>query len=426
VSSPLDSPEEEQDVISLEEATRRWLEAVPSLGAEVCALEEAAGRVAAEAVRAPEDLPGFDNAAMDGYAVRAADLGRERLRVVGEVAAGDPGQVRVGAGEAVRIYTGAPLPPGADTVVPQEDVEAEGDGIRLLQPPAAGAHVRPRGDDVRRGDVIVERGAVLGTGEVALLAASGTLRVRVVRRPRVAILTTGSEVREPEEPMEPGTIRNSNRILLEELLGRWGARIVWSRHVRDEPDAMGRLVREAVEGGADLLVTVGGVSVGRYDFVRRVLAEEGFQEIFWRVRMKPGKPVLAAARPGEGEGRILACGLPGNPVSAFVTAHLYILPALDRMEGRLEPRCPWVEAVFEGEAVRSKKRTTFLTSRAWSHNGRLFVRRLEPQGSHRLSSLLRCNALLRLEGDAELVPGQTARVLLVGPLGTEEAPGRAS
>ena len=301
-------PDERRPVLSVEEALERILATVRLLKPERVGLLEAAGRVLAEEVTADRDIPPLTNSAMDGYAVRGADLapcsGRSptgssvRLRVVGEVAAGHVVPVQVEPGTAVRIMTGAPVPAGADTVVRFEDTRPstgsghrlDSDWVEILKAPPTGANVRPAGEDVRAGQVVLQPGQVLRPQEIGMLAAVGRVEVAVVRRPRVAILATGDEVVPPDQPPGPGQIRDANSYTVAAQVQAFGGVPLILGVVRDREALVRQGMREALAQGADFIVTSGGVSVGDFDLVKQVLAAEGEMH-FWSLNMKPGRPL---------------------------------------------------------------------------------------------------------------------------------------
>ena len=313
------------DLPRIDEALALVLAHVRPLPLEDVPVASAAGRVLGEDARAVIDLPPFDSSAMDGYAVRAADTPGP-LRVVGHSAAGRPEARAVGPGEAVVISTGAVVPAGADAVVPVERTT----GDVVVESVDKSDNVRPRGGDVRAGDIVVPAGSPLGAPQVSALAAAGVAVVRCGRRPRVAVLSTGSELRAPGEPLAPGQIYESNSLLIAAQLGVAGAIATVFASVADDAAATRAALEQALEH--DVLVTSGGVSVGPHDLVRSTLAELGAQEVFWRVAVKPGKPIAFAVR-----GESLVFGLPGNPVSALVGLELFVCPALRALQGAREP-----------------------------------------------------------------------------------------
>ncbi len=316
--------------LSADEALARILEHVPVVrGVERLHLRAALGRVLAEPIDSPVDVPQHTNSAMDGYAVRAADLpatGTTRLDVIGSAFAGKPCGVPVAAGSAVRIMTGAAMPAGADTVVMQEHVRREGDVIELDGGHKRGQNVRAAGEDLARGDRVLDQGHVIGPAELGLVASLGIGEVSVCRRVRVAYFSTGDELRSIGEPLGAGDIYDSNRYTLYGMLHAMGAEIIDMGVVRDRRDAVEAALREAAEL-ADLVITSGGVSVGEADYIKEVLAAIG-EVRFWKVAMKPGRPLAFGSL---GQARFF--GLPGNPVSVMVTFSQFVAPALRRMAG---------------------------------------------------------------------------------------------
>ncbi len=312
--------DENRPVLSVEQALECVLAAVRVLEPERVNLLEALGRVLAEEVCGDRDIPPLANAAMDGYALRAADLDAPapvRLRLVGSVAAGHVSSLSMGPGQAVRIMTGAMLPAGADTVVQFEHTRADGQWVEVLRPPRAGANVRPAGEDVQAGEVVLRPGKRLRPQEIGMLAALGHLRVAVVRRPRVAILATGDEVVPPQEAPGPGQIRDANSYTVASQVARWGGVPLLLGVARDQEELVRRGVREALAQQADLIVTSGGVSVGDFDLVKTVLATEGEMR-FWSLAMKPGRPLAFGV-----VGGVPLLGLPGNPVAAMISMELF-------------------------------------------------------------------------------------------------------
>lgn len=378
-------------MISPHAALSKILKRVGALDAESVPLAEAVGRVLAGDIRAREDLPGFDNSAMDGCAVRASDCAVVpcRLKVLSVARAGSASRVRVGRGQAVRIMTGAPLPPGADAVVMKEFTAPGPDGMaRILRIPGRGDHIRPRGEDVRRGARLLRRGVRLRPYEVALLAAQGIVRARVIRQPRVAILATGDELTASSGRLAAGNIRNSNGPALSAALSRWGARVVVSRIVRDDPAALGRAMRAAL-ARADLLLVTGGVSVGDFDHTREVLVRIGARIVFHKVAMKPGKPLLFALRGGKP-----VFGLPGNPVSVMVSVEEFVRPALETLQGHA-PGHPSYHLVGTADKAYPKPgdRQQYLFCRARASGDGYRLNIIRPQGSAMMAMACSANAL---------------------------------
>jgi molybdopterin molybdotransferase len=375
------------------------------LDGEDVAASDALGRVLAEDVTAAADVPPFDNSAMDGYAIHPGAAERT-LRVVDEARAGRPAARGPGVGEAVRISTGAPVPAGAGAVVPLEHVRDAADGAVVLDrdvPP--GANVRRAGEDLRAGQVVLARGTTLGPGELGAAVAAGRASLRCARRPRVAIVVTGDELVAPGEALAPGQIHNSNATVLATLAAAAGAEIVAARQVGDDRGATEAALGDALQA-ADLLVVSGGVSVGRHDHVKAALETLGVQERFWRVALKPGKPVWFGAREGT-----LAFGLPGNPVSAAVCFSLFARPALRALQGAQpeEPRTARLGADVKRSPDREQAvRVTLATD----PKGVLVATPTGPQGSHILSSLVGAAGLALVPpGDGPLVTGSTVAVL---------------
>jgi molybdopterin molybdotransferase len=303
------------------------LDRLRPLAAEEVALADVDGRVLAEDVTSPFDLPHWDNSAMDGFAVRAADCAPGvRLEVTGTIAAGDPEVIEVLPGAAVRILTGAHMPPGADTVIPFEQVEEADGTIRVAQAVEPGNHVRVRGGDMRTGDVCLRAGTIVGPPEVAVLASLGRVAVPVHRRPRVAILSTGNELLQPGEPLRPGAIYDSNASMLAAATTRAGGIPELLGVAHDDVDALRTLLRAGLE--ADVLVTSAGVSTGERDLVRETLAELGAEELFYKVDIQPGRPFACAVA-----GTTCVLSLPGNPVAALLTFEMLVRPALRRLQG---------------------------------------------------------------------------------------------
>ncbi len=400
--------------LSVEEARARAMAAMRPLSHERVSLTEAHGRVLAEEVHARADIPPHDNSAMDGFALRAADVaGTEAsLAIIGEVAAGHVAERALAAGEAFRIMTGAPIPEGADAVVMVEHTEGDGARVRVTRPVQVGDHIRRAGEDVRAGQVILWPGVTLGPAELGVLASQQRAQLRVARRPIVAILSTGDELRDLDQPLGPGAIAETNSYALAALVREAGGEPRRLPLVRDDR----KLLRAAIEQArsADAIVSTGGVSVGEHDHVKAVLDELGAQWSFWRVDMKPGKP-LAVARLGDTP----YYGLPGNPVSAMVSFLLFVRPSLRKAQGCAVPfDLPLVRATLSAPLKSKSDRRSYLRARvSAATDGTLQVAPMPRQGSHVLTSMIGANGLIVLDpGTHALEPGTPVSVHLLAPV----------
>jgi molybdopterin molybdotransferase len=369
-------------LLEVEAAWERVAAACAPLPAETVPVAAALGRVAAADARSAVDLPPFDRSAMDGYALRAADTDPPApLRVAGELAAGDVARETLAAGTAVGITTGAALPPGADSILRVEDAQVEDGLVTPAGPLAPGRHVRYRGEDVRRGDVLAPAGAPLGVHTVTALASAGVGAVEVHRRPVVHVLATGTELLEVGAPPEPGRVHESNRLTLQLLAEGAGAEVVVHPVVPDDAAATRTALEAALAG--DVVAVTGGVSVGPHDHVKPALAAAGAEEIFWRVRLKPGKPLWFGRR-----GATLVFGMPGNPLSTVACALLFLLPALRRLQGEAAAAPAFVPARLAAPAAPADGRTTLLTARLQrADHGLLEATPTEGQGSHLTGAL---------------------------------------
>lgn len=393
-----------RNLISIDEAHRLVLERVERLPAETIGLEAALGRVLADDASATVDLPPFDSSAMDGFALRSSDT-PGRLPVVHRIAAGAPAPRSLEAGEAMGIATGGLVPEGADAVVPFEYVVEHDNTIVVEQPVEGGANLRPTGGDVRAGETVVEAGARLEARHLAGLAAAGIPDVRVARRPRAAVVVTGSELRPPGEALEPGQIYEANGILLEAQLDSAGAEIERASPVVDEE----AVHREAFARGleADVLVTSGGVSVGPHDLVRAILAELGVEEVFWGVSMKPGKPISFGVA-----GHRLVFGLPGNPVSVLVGFELFVRPALLALQGSVDPGPRFERGVLGSQLTRNPVRDELVRARIRRLSDGPVLEPLAGRESHMIVRAAGADALVLVpRGDGDLAAGEPVEFL---------------
>jgi molybdopterin molybdotransferase len=397
-----------RELLALEEALNLVLGRLRPLTGERVPLRRAGGRVLAEPAHAGVDLPPFPSSAMDGFAVRAGDTPGE-LRIAGaSVAAGAPAERPLEPGEATPIATGGVVPEGADAVVPVEDVVQGDNRVEISSPVELGAHVRPQGGDAHRGDVVVEAGLVLGPAQLGALAAAGLAEVVCVRRPRAAVVVTGSELRQPGEPLEYGQIYEANGVILASQLESAGALVTAVESVADEAADHRRAFETALE--SDLVLSSGGISVGPHDLVRRVATELGVQEIFWRVAVKPGKPVWFGVR-----GATLVLALPGNPVSSLVGFELFVRPALLGLQGAADPRPDFAVGVLGRAVRRNEARDEFVRSRRVTTPGGVSLEPLEGQESHMIARAALADSLVHVpRGKGELASGAPVRYLPLG------------
>jgi molybdopterin molybdotransferase len=398
------------NLLSVDDARSRVLDSVEPLATEKVSLRDALGLVSAAEIRASHPLPRFDNSAMDGYAVVAADTAGAgefspvTLEVVGEVRAGGSDDVVVASGSAARIMTGAPLPAGADAIAIVEVTEEKDGKVLVKSSVEKSQHVRPAGDDLDAGEILVGEGLELGPGELALLGSMGVTPVEVRRGPRVALLITGDELVDPEEEPGPGQIRDSNQLALLALLERAGARPVLFERVPDRREAVVDAFARAAEV-ADLVVSSGGVAVGRYDFVKDVVEELGNIEL-WRVAMQPGKPVVLGSVSG-----VPFLGLPGNPVSVHVGFEQFVRPAIRRMRGCSSLLRPTLDATLTETITKRPGRLHFVRVRLRNRDKEWFATPTGPQGSHIQSSLVDCHGVARFgREESKLTEGQSVTV----------------
>jgi molybdopterin molybdotransferase len=403
------------DWIGLEAAIARILDAVALIGPEDTALDQSLGRVLAEDATSPVDLPPWHNSAMDGFAVRSADVSgaREdapvRLVLIESVQAGGFPTLAVGKGQAIKIMTGAPLPVGADSVVRVEHTRQERNTVSVLSDADAGRNIRKRGEDVMAGRAVLSAGALLRPGEIGLLASIGQARVLVRRKPVVAILSTGDELVDVdgfEEAKAGRRIVNSNSYALAAAARATGCEPRMLGIARDERAHLHELLTQGLK--ADVLVTSAGASVGEHDLVKDVLEELGVRTHFWRVRIRPGSPFSFGTSPDQ----VPVFGLPGNPVSALVTFEILVKPALRKMLGRRTLHSPVVQARLAERVTTTTGLTQFMRVRLVAEDGLLVARLTGPQGSGILSSIAHADGLMVVPEDVgELEAGATVRVV---------------
>jgi molybdopterin molybdotransferase len=400
-------------LLSVAEARQHLLAAFRPLETEIIPLPKAAGRVLSHDVTSQLDLPLFANSSMDGFAVRSADIVSadpkrpRKLRVVDDVPAGQVSSIHLKPGEAVRIMTGAPLPDGADAVVPVEDTDqyrtemVSGtqvpEHVEIRRPVDPGAYIRPKGQDVSFGEVVLHRNMRLRPQDVGFLAMLGIAEVPVYRRPRIGLLSTGDELLPVERPLQPGKIHDSNAYTLAALVDRDGGHAIKLGIAPDEEQAVREILDRSVDLGADLILSSAGVSVGAFDFVKRVVEQQG-QLNFWRVNMRPGKPLTFGRYRG-----IPFVGLPGNPVSAFVGYEVFVRPAVIKMSGLPDQPRPSVKVKLL-ESLESDGRESYLRGIVDFRDGNWFAQLTGHQGSGNLRSLVQANALLIIPAGVKSLP----------------------
>lgn len=408
-------PESPYPMIPVDEAVDIILRRTPVLSPQRVPFDQALGLVLAEDVRAAEPMPPFAAAAVDGFAVVAADTAPLR-QIVGDQMAGYVADVTVQPGAAARVTTGAPVPPGADAIVMVEFTEEREGQVEIRTTVEAGSGIRPVGSDIEAGQLVLERGTLLGPAEIGLLATIGAMRVPVHRRPRVAVMSTGDEIRPPGEALQPGQIRDANRFTLMSVIRELGAEAVDLGIARDEATAVARTIERGL-AGADVLVTSGGVSMGQLDLVKPYLAERGAIH-FGRVNTKPGKPVTFATLPGQSFGAAhdkLVFALPGFPVSALVSFEVFVRPALLKMAGRTAVERPRRRVRLAHDVRHDPSRTEFQRVVISRHrDGRLEAATTGAQGSGRLLSLHGANGLIILpHGQGDFPAGSHVEALLL-------------
>ena len=413
------------DMLSVEQAYENIMAYFSPLEAEDTPILIALGQVLAEDIVSPLQIPPLDNSAMDGYAVRHADIvgstaaAPKVLQVSGHIAAGHVPTVDVVEGTAVRIMTGAPMPPGADTIVPFEETDElsrKGNGLALTeigiqQEVTRGAHLRPAGEDVKQGELVLRKGSVVRPSEVGVLASLGMETVRVIRRPVVAILATGDELLDAGEAIEPGKIYDANSHSLAALVVKYGGIPLVLGIARDNLQDMNQKLSQGTS--SDLLITSAGVSKGDYDMVKDVLMERG-EISFWSVRMKPAKPIAFGVINGPDGRRIPHLGLPGNPVSSMVAFEEFGRPAILKMLGKQQLSKPVIKAVLEGPIYNNDDRRVFARVEVTKRGDTYYAKPTGPQGSNILTSMARANGLaICPEEVSELRPPQTVSVKML-------------
>lgn len=397
-------------MITVDQALSIVLDHVEPLEVETIALEVAHRRILAQDIRADMDLPPFDRARMDGYALRAADIASvpARLRVIGEIAAGAKFDREIKPGEAVKIFTGAPVPDGADAVQKVEVTRSNGSTVEILESVTTGQFITPHASEIAAGEIVANAGREIGAGEMAALASFGYATVRVGRRPRVAVLSTGSELVDVSTKPSAAQIRNSNTYTLAAYAESAGAVVDMLPTVEDTPDA----TRDALIRAADnrnIVITSGGVSMGDYDLVKAALKEIGAEIYFDKVIIRPGKPIVFARR-----GETFFFGLPGNPVSTSVTFNVFARPAIRKMQGDSSPLLQTVTAQLSRPLKDSSSRRSYLPGRLFIDGGRAMVEPLKWGGSSDLVAFMRANVLIIVREDVhEIAEAEPVNAMLL-------------
>lgn len=394
------------DLLTLETALALVLDRAKPLPAERVPTADAAGRVLAEAAVALVDLPPFPSSAMDGYALRAEDT-PGTLPVVERIAAGSPAGRPLGPGEAMGIATGGVVPEGANAVLQHELVVERDNNIEIADAVANGANIREIGRDVSAGSVVAEAGVRVGPAQVGALAAAGIAEVVCARRPRVAVLTTGTELRPPGSPLGPGEVYEANGVMVSAQLTTAGAAVTRLEPVEDTEEAHREAIAQGLEH--DVLVTSGGVSVGPHDLVRRVEAELGVEEVFWRVAVRPGKPVSFGVR-----GDTLVFGLPGNPVSSLVSCELFVRPAVLAVQGAAEPGPRWLSGRLAVTVERNAGRDDLMRARSRVTDEGVLLEPVGGQESHMIVRAAEADSLVLVpRGEGEISAGSAVRFVLL-------------
>jgi molybdopterin molybdotransferase len=401
-------------MISVEEALERILSAIHPLAPTLVPLSDSANLVLAEDIISHDAIPPFANSAMDGFALLSSDSKAHnghppRLQIIGGVAAGYVSEQTVTTGTALRIMTGAPVPLGADSIIQVELTHSEGldsPWVEILQEVSPGNNIRPAGEDIQPGQVVLQRGTPIGSSEIGILATLGVSHVPVIPRARVAILGTGDEVIDISEPLRPGKIRNSNSYLLEAAVREAGAEPHLLGIARDTVESLRAKFQEASH--YDLILTSGGVSVGDFDLVKDILQEQG-EMAFWRINMRPGKPVAFGHI-----GTVPLLGLPGNPVSTAVTFHLFGRPLLRKLQGYTSLLKPQIPVTVEDGVQEKAMRRHYVRAHVRWQDGRFIAHTTGNQGSHIMTSLLHANALLVVpEGGVTIPPGGSTQAIML-------------
>ena len=389
-------------LLNYEDAKELVFKHIEPLEKEICLLENSQGRTLSKSILSPYGMPFFDNSAVDGYAVKAADLiyaSQENpvsLKHLGYISAGDALIENMNQGECIQIATGAPIPPEADSIVRKEDVILDGPYVRFLKSISMEENVRFQGEDIKKGQIVISAGSLIGPAQMAVLATFGFAKVPVIKIPKVSIISTGNELIPVEEIPKFGQIRESNRYMLAGMVKQESCKLEKISLVPDIPKILKKEFKDALN--ADIVLISGGMSVGEKDFAKPILKELGVEKIFWKIRFKPGKPLFFGRR-----NKTFVFGIPGNPASSYVIFEEFIRPALRKLLGRRIIENNMVIAKLDETISKSYKRLHFMRGKLDEKNGELYVKPLPFQGSHSIGSLIESNALIRVEANSPVL-----------------------
>jgi len=401
-------------MISYQEAKSIIRKNIHKLSDESVSLNEAGNRILAQDIVATFPSPQFDNSAMDGFAVRSKDTKGANtknpvtLKMVSVSSAGSPSKIKLGAGECIQCMTGAKIPDGADAIIMVEDSSGFSDAhsVKIFRESQSGKHIRKMGEEITEGDVLMPKRTRITPNEIGTCATFGYGELSVTKKPKIAIFGTGDELVEPGEDLDEGQIYNSNLFVFAELVQRAGGEVVRRNVIKDDRESLREFLLEALDS-CDMIISSGGVSMGRYDYVRDVFIELGVVEHFWKVAQKPGKPLFF----GTGNDTLIF-GLPGNPVSSYIGFMEWVWPALETMMGKMEN--PYLTGILKNLFPREKVKHRFLFGNAWMENGQLMCKPSSKVGSHMLSSSLGANCILSSEpGESLLQAGEKISVNLL-------------
>ena len=401
-------------MISFDQAKSIVNKNIITLDTELIYLIESGGRVIAEDIKATFDMPRFNNSSMDGFAVRASDIeGASKkspitLKLVGGIAAGDPGNLSIGQGECARCMTGAPIPHGADAIVIVEDTSGFEDKneVKIFTESFSGKNIRYKGEEISNDDILIKKNQLISASEIGILASFGYEKVLTYSTPKIAVFATGDELIEPGDVLKDGKIYNSNLYIFSELVKQRGFKITMKEVVNDSPESLRTFLSEALNN-CDIIISSGGVSMGKYDYVRDIFMELGVKEHFWKVTQKPGKPLFFGTKSGK-----MIFGLPGNPVSSFLGFMVWIWPVFDRLM-RVQ-KSQWITARLESSFPREPIKTRFLFGKLFINKGNLMCIPSSKLGSHMLSSALDANCIIKADpGQGDIQKGKNILVKLL-------------